>query len=59
MRQSAEAGIQLDGNLIIEFPGSSEKKVEAPLNNLEFVLPYSPPCQCLFFSWIFIRIFLA
>jgi ribosomal peptide maturation radical SAM protein 1 len=49
MRQSAEAGIQLDGNLIIEFPGSSKEEVKETLNNLDFVLPYSPLVSASFF----------
>ncbi|MBU1233996.1 MAG: RiPP maturation radical SAM C-methyltransferase, partial [Proteobacteria bacterium] len=42
MRQSAEAGIRLEGNLITEFPGSSVEEVEETLKNLDFVLPFSP-----------------
>jgi len=49
MRQSAEAGIQLDGNIIIEFPGSCEEEVEETINNLDFVLPYSPLASASFF----------
>lgn len=49
MRQCAEANIQLDGNLIIEFPGSSEEEVQETLTNLDFVLPYSPLSSASFF----------
>lgn len=49
MRQSAEAGITLDGNLICEFPGSSAKEVEETLHNLDFVLPFSPLSSATFF----------
>ncbi|HID70907.1 MAG TPA: RiPP maturation radical SAM protein 1 [Desulfobacterales bacterium] len=49
MRQSAEAGIALDGNLIIEFPGSTEKEVQETLNNLDFVLPFFPLASASFF----------
>lgn len=49
MRQSAEAGITLDGNLIIEFPGSTEEEVQETLNNLDFVLPFSPLSSASFF----------
>ncbi len=49
MRQSAEAGIQLDGNIIIEFPGSSREEVQETLNNLDFVLPYAPLASASFF----------
>ena len=49
MRQSAEAGITLDGNLICEFPGSSKKEVEETLTNLDFVLPFTPLSSATFF----------
>lgn len=49
MRQSAEARITLDGNLICEFPKSSEQEVQETLNNLDFVLPYSPLSSAVFF----------
>ncbi len=49
MRQSAEAGIRLDGNLIIEFPGSTEAEVVETLLNLDFVLPYTPLAAASFF----------
>ena len=49
MRQSAEAGITLDGNLICEFPGSSEKEVLETLANLDFVLPFTPLSSATFF----------
>lgn len=49
MRQSAEANIQLDGNLIIEFPGSTAEEVQETLSNLDFVLPYSPLSNASFF----------
>ena len=49
MRQSAEAGITLDGNLICEFPGSSEEEVQETLANLDFVLPFTPLSSATFF----------
>lgn len=49
MRQSAEAGIQLDGNLITEFPGSSPDEIKETLNNLDFVLPYPALAAASFF----------
>jgi hypothetical protein len=49
MRQSAEAGITLDGNLICEFPGSNEQEVQETLENLDFVLPYPPLSSAVFF----------
>ena len=49
MRQCAEAGIALDGNLIIEFPGSTKQEVEESLKNLDFVMPFSPLASASFF----------
>ncbi|MBU0945707.1 MAG: RiPP maturation radical SAM C-methyltransferase [Proteobacteria bacterium] len=49
MRQSAEAGMRLDGNLITEFPGSSEEEMEETLKNLDFVLPFAPLSNASFF----------
>jgi len=49
MRQSAEAGITLDGNLICEFPGSSKIEVQETLANLDFVLPFTPLSSATFF----------
>lgn len=49
MRQSAEADITLDGNLICEFPGSTEQEVQETLVNLDFVLPYPPLSSAGFF----------
>ncbi len=49
MRQSAEAGITLDGNLICEFPGSSNEEVKETLTNLDFVLPFTPLSSASFF----------
>ncbi len=49
MRQSAEAGITLNGNLICEFPGSSCEEVKETLINLDFVLPFTPLSSASFF----------
>ncbi len=49
MRQSAEAGIQLDGNLIIEFPGSSIAEAHETMAALDYVLPYPPLSAASFF----------
>jgi ribosomal peptide maturation radical SAM protein 1 len=49
MRQSAEAGIMLDGNLITEFPGSTAQEVQETLDNLDYVLPYPPLANASFF----------
>lgn len=49
MRDAAAHGVTLDGNLIIDFPGSSVKEVEETLNVLDFVLPYHPLTTASFF----------
>ncbi|MEN8198517.1 MAG: RiPP maturation radical SAM C-methyltransferase [Thermodesulfobacteriota bacterium] len=49
MRHSLEADITLDGNLITEFPGSSQDEVNETLNALDYVLPYTPLSAASFF----------
>ena len=49
MRQSAEAHIRLDGNLITEFPGSSMEEIQETLKALDYVLPYTPLTAASFF----------
>lgn len=49
MRSSAETGIKLDGNLIIEFPGSQKNEVNETLSALDYVLPYNPLISVSFF----------
>jgi len=49
MRQSAETGIILNGNLITEFPGSEKEDVVETLHALDFVLPYNPLISASFF----------
>ena len=42
MKFAAAANICLDGNLILEFPGSTDREVQETLAVLEAVLPYRP-----------------
>jgi radical SAM superfamily enzyme YgiQ (UPF0313 family) len=49
MKYCAAAGIRLDGNLIVEFPGSTEKEAAETLRTLEFVLPFRPLTAAGFF----------
>jgi ribosomal peptide maturation radical SAM protein 1 len=49
MKSCSEAGIRLDGNLILEFPGSTEQDVQETLRVLCFVLPYRPLSGAGFF----------
>ena len=49
MKDSLDCGVVLDGNLIIEFPGSTESEVEETLKNLDFVIPFPPLVTAAFF----------
>ena len=49
MKQSRLCHMQLDGNLITEFPGSTEEEVAETLYNLDFVLPFTPLTAASFF----------
>jgi len=42
MKFSLASNIRLDGNLIVEFPGSTDQEVEETLSVLDAVLPYRP-----------------
>ena len=42
MRNAQENSIQLQGNLILQFPGSSETEVAETLTALDYVFPYPP-----------------
>ncbi|MBB5347650.1 RiPP maturation radical SAM C-methyltransferase [Desulfoprunum benzoelyticum] len=49
IRDSAAAGIVLDGNLILEFPGSTAEEVAETIANLDFLLPFRPLAKAVFF----------
>jgi ribosomal peptide maturation radical SAM protein 1 len=49
MKHSLASGIRLEGNLILEFPGSSETEVAETIANLDFVLPFTPLETAVFF----------
>ena len=49
MKSAVANRIELDGNLIIEFPKSSLEEVEETLANLDFVLPFRPLTTASFF----------
>jgi ribosomal peptide maturation radical SAM protein 1 len=49
MRKAVESGITLEGNLITQFPGSTQSEVEETLTNLDFVFPYLPLSIASFF----------
>jgi ribosomal peptide maturation radical SAM protein 1 len=49
MKDAVANGVQLEGNLIVEFPGSTEAEVDETLANLDFVLPFHPLATAAFF----------
>lgn len=49
MKFAIAAGIRLDGNLILDFPGSTDAQAEETLSNLDVVLPYHPLSAVSFF----------
>ena len=49
MKHCAENDIQLDGNLIVEFPGSTDAEVLDTMVNLDYALPYNPLEAATFF----------
>ncbi|MBW2466394.1 MAG: RiPP maturation radical SAM C-methyltransferase [Deltaproteobacteria bacterium] len=49
MRGACEHSLELEGNLIIRFPGSSKSEVEETLENLDYVFAYKPLTTAVFF----------
>jgi ribosomal peptide maturation radical SAM protein 1 len=49
MRDALANDMVLDGNLIIEFPGSSREEVDETLRNLDFAFPFHPLVAAVFF----------
>jgi len=49
MKKAAELEIILQGNLITEFPGSTEQERDETLRVLDFVFPYTPLAAATFF----------
>jgi ribosomal peptide maturation radical SAM protein 1 len=49
MRAAQEHSLELEGNLIIQFPGSTQSEVDETLENLDFVFSYSPLTSAAFF----------
>ncbi|MEE4243691.1 MAG: RiPP maturation radical SAM C-methyltransferase [Desulfopila sp.] len=49
MKYCAEQQIHLDGNLILEFPGSTGEEAQETLAHLDFVFPYRPLSSAAFF----------
>jgi ribosomal peptide maturation radical SAM protein 1 len=49
MKFSHACGIRLEGNLILEFPGSTLEEVGETMENLDYVLPFRPLATAVFF----------
>ena len=49
MRAAQEHSLALEGNLIIQFPGSTQSEVDETLKNLDYVFSYSPLISASFF----------
>ncbi|MCJ7600909.1 MAG: radical SAM protein, partial [Desulfobulbaceae bacterium] len=49
MKDALANGVVLDGNLIVEFPGSSRDEVDETLANLDFAFPFHPLKTAVFF----------
>lgn len=49
MKMCSQHGIKLEGNLITEFPGSTEKEIAETLKNLDYVLPFPALQPATFF----------
>jgi len=42
LREAQENSIVLEGNLIVQFPGSTESEIAETLKNLDYIFPFSP-----------------
>lgn len=49
MKLCAEQGISLDGNIIVDFPTTSLEEIKETVENLAYVLPFSPLEPATFF----------
>ena len=49
MRAALENSLRLEGNLILQFPGSNEAEVVETLDTLDYVFPYHPLNHASFF----------
>ena len=49
MKHCTENGITLDGNLIVDYPGSSAEEAEETLTNIEYALSFHPLAAATFF----------
>ncbi|MCP3891012.1 MAG: RiPP maturation radical SAM protein 1 [Desulfobulbaceae bacterium] len=49
MKMCSQYGILMEGNVIVEFPTTSEEEISETIQNLDFVLPYAPLESATFF----------
>lgn len=49
MKMCSATGIRMEGNLITDFPGTTEEEIAETLRNLDFVLPFLPLQAATFF----------
>lgn len=49
MKYCSANAIQLDGNLIIGFPSSSQQEVNETVENIDFIFPFNPLSTAMFF----------
>ena len=49
LKYAAAADIRLEGNLIVDFPGTTPAEIAETLENLDYVLPYTPLSAASFF----------
>lgn len=49
MKMAVQCGILLQGNLILQFPTSTERERDETLQNLDYVFPYTPLQSASFF----------
>ena len=49
MKMCSASAIRLEGNLITDFPGTTEEEIAETLHNLDFVLPFLPLQAAAFF----------
>src|SRR5690606_303047 len=49
MKMCSASSIKMEGNLITDFPGTTEEEIAETLKNLDFVLPFLPLQAAAFF----------